>query len=114
MEKSNVTLRQKDISNGRMSLYLDFYPPILNNKNRYSRREFLKIYLFKKPKNQLQKNSNIENRHIAELIQMKRQNEISKKNIYTPFERDQLQMQAIGRESFIEYFKKLAQKKNRQ
>ncbi|QIH37339.1 site-specific integrase [Flavobacterium sp. Sr18] len=111
MEKSNVTLRQKDISNERISLYLDFYPPILNNNNRYTRREFLKIYLFKKPKNQLQKNSNIENRHIAELIQMKRQNEISKKNIYTSFEKDQLHIQAIGRESFLEYFNKLAQKK---
>lgn len=111
MEKSNVTLRQKDISNERVSLYLDFYPPVLNNRNRYTRREFLKIYLFKKPKNQLQKNSNIENRHIAELIQMKRQNEIRKKNIYTPFEREQLDIQAIGRESFLKYFKKLAQKK---
>ena len=56
MEKINVTLRQKEISNGRLSLYLDFYPPILNPKtNEYSRREFLKIYLFKKPKDQIQK-----------------------------------------------------------
>ena len=112
MEKSNVTLRQKDISKGRISLYLDFYPPILDtNSNEYSRREFLKIYLFKKPKNQIQKISNIENLHMAELIQARRQNEIIKKNVYSQFEKEQLQIQAIGRESFLKYFKRLGLKK---
>jgi integrase len=112
MEKSNVTLRQKELKNGRISLYLDFYPPILNTKkNKYTRRDFLKIYLFKKPKDQIQKISNIENRRTAELIQAKRQNEISKKNIYTQFEQEQLQTQAIGNESFLKFFKKLGQKK---
>lgn len=112
MEKSNVTLRQKELKNGRISLYLDFYPPILNTKkNKYTRRDFLKIYLFKKPKDQIQKISNIENRRTAELIQAKRQNEISKKNIYTQFEQEQLQIQAIGHESFLKFFKKLGNKK---
>ena len=30
MKKSNVTLRRQAISNGKVSLYLDFYPPIWN------------------------------------------------------------------------------------
>lgn len=112
MEKSNVTLRQKEITKGRVSLYLDFYPAILDTAtNEYTRREFLKIYLFKKPKDQIQKISNIENLRIAELIQVKRQNEISKKNIYTQFEKEQLQLQSIGNESFLKYFKKLGEKK---
>ena len=55
MTKSNVTLRQKELANDRISLYLDFYPPIYNvNKNEYTRREFLKIYLFKNAKNDTQ------------------------------------------------------------
>lgn len=112
MEKSNVTLRQKELKNGRISLYLDFYPPILDTKkNKYTRRDFLKIYLFKKPKDQIQKISNIENRRIAELIKIRRQNEISKENVYSQFEKEQLQIQAIGNESFLKYFKKLSQKK---
>lgn len=112
MEKSKVTLRQKELKNGRISLYLDFYPPILDTKkNKYTRRDFLKIYLFKKPKDQIQKISNIENRRTAELIQAKRQNEICKKNIYTKFEQEQLQIQAIGHESFLKFFKKLGHKK---
>lgn len=42
-----VTLRQKPISKGRQSLYLDFYPPIVNpDTNRLTRRYFLDLYLF--------------------------------------------------------------------
>lgn len=113
MGKSNVTLRKKTISKGRMSLYLDFYPPILNPKtNKLTRREFLKLYIFEKPKNQIQKISNVENIRTAELIQIKRQNEINKENIYFAFEQEQLKIQEIGKTSFLKYFRKLAGKKN--
>lgn len=112
MGNSNVTLRQKDLKNGKISLYLDFYPPIIDPKNdKYTRRDFLKIYLFKNPKDQVQKNSNIENRRTAELIMTRRQNEINKENVYNQFEKEQLQIQAVGIESFLTYFKKIAKKK---
>ncbi|WP_369618670.1 hypothetical protein [Flavobacterium sp. CFS9] len=63
----NVQLREKTISNGKISLYLDYYPPILNTETgQFTRRGFLKRYLFAKPSNQFQKHSNIENLHTAE------------------------------------------------
>ena len=112
MEKSNVTLRQKEIANEKISLYLDFYPPIFNSKtNEFTRREFLKIYLFKKPKDQVQKKSNIENLRAAELMQVQRQNEQNKQNVYSHFEKEQLELQKIGNFSFLEYLQKTAQKK---
>jgi site-specific recombinase XerD len=112
MKKSNVTLRQQVISKGKVSLYLDFYPPILNAEtNQYSRREFLKLYLFEKPKNQIQKMANIENLHTAELIQIRRQNELRKHDVYNEFEKERLEIQRIGRDSFLKYFKKLADRK---
>ncbi|WP_409415821.1 tyrosine-type recombinase/integrase [Flavobacterium sp. PS2] len=112
MKKSNVTLRQKAISNGRISLYLDFYPPILNTEtNQYIRREFLKLYLYDKPKNQIQKISNIENQHTAELIKIRRLNELRKEDVYSQFEKEQLELHKIGRGSFLKYFKKLSDKK---
>ncbi|MDR6845561.1 site-specific integrase [Flavobacterium granuli] len=112
MRKSNVTLRQKALSTGKISLYLDFYPPILNKKtNQYTRREFLKIYLYKKPKNQFQKNENVQNRNNAEMIYIRRQNELSKDQIYSTFEKEQLELQRIGLGSFLKYFKKLADKR---
>lgn len=112
MTKSNVTLRQKELASDRISLYLDYYPPIYNVKtNEYTRREFLKIYLFKNPKNQIQKNTNIQNLRTAELIQVQRQNEQNKQHIYSHFEREQLELQRIGEASFLDYFKQLSQKK---
>lgn len=112
MGKSIVTLRKKAISQGRMSLYLDFYPPVWDeNLNDFSRREFLKLYIYQKPADQYQKLANTENLHAAELIRLRRQNEINKSEIYSPFEKEQLQIQAKGNESFLKYYKKLGQKK---
>jgi len=56
-----VKLRQKEISKKRKSLYLDFYPPITSQKNgKPTRREFLKLYIFEKPKNLADKEHNKE------------------------------------------------------
>ena len=112
MKKGNVRLRKKLLANGKISLYLDFYPPILNiETNKYTRREFLKLYLFERPNNQIQKISNIENLHTAELIQIRRQNEMRKHDVYNEFEKEHLEIQRIGRGSFLNYFKNLADKK---
>lgn len=44
---TKVKLRQKPISNNRQAFYLDFYPPILHPETRkFTRREFLNMYLF--------------------------------------------------------------------
>lgn len=49
---TKVFLRKKEISGDRISLYLDFYPPIRNpHTNRLSRRESLGIYLYGHPSN---------------------------------------------------------------
>ncbi|MFB9075818.1 site-specific integrase [Flavobacterium procerum] len=112
MSKSIVTLRKKTISQGRMSLYLDFYPPVWNAAtNDYTRREFLKIYVYQKPVDQFQKMANTENLHTAELIRARRQNEINKTEIYSSFEKEQLKVLAVGRESFLQYYKNLGEKK---
>lgn len=112
MGKSIVTLRKKAISKGRMSLYLDFYPPVWDeNLNDFSRREFLKLYVYQKPADQYQKLANTENLHAAEMIRARRQNEINKSEIYSAFEKDQMQLQAKGNESFLKYYKMIGQKK---
>ena len=52
---TKVTLRQKKISKGRKSLYLDFYPPIPHPETgEPTRREFLGLYIFEKPKTEEQ------------------------------------------------------------
>ena len=43
---TKVTLRSKPINGNRESLFLDFYPAIINEKGKETRRQFLGLYLF--------------------------------------------------------------------
>ena len=65
MNRSNtctkVTVRQAKLKNGKISLYLDFYPAIRNPKTmKMTRREFLGIYIYASPKNQMESEFNKE------------------------------------------------------
>lgn len=45
-----VKLRQKKISNGRQSLYLDIYPPLFNPlTGKETRRDFLNLFVYENP-----------------------------------------------------------------
>ena len=69
----NVTVRTKKAANNMFSLYLDYYPSIINPKTgKESRREFLKLKIHQIPKSELQKSHNTETLHLAELIRAKR------------------------------------------
>lgn len=108
----NVTLRKKAISKGRQTLYLDFYPAIISPEtNELTRREFLKLYTYIRPRTPIEKISNDESLRTAELIKIRRQTELNKENIYSEFEKEQLLIKKIGSESFISYYKKQADKK---
>ncbi len=64
-----VTLRKRAISKGRLSLYLDYYPAIRNPYTmKLTRREFLGIYIYKKPRTELEKEYNREVLNKAEGI----------------------------------------------
>jgi len=100
-----VTLREKKISGGRKSLYLDFYPPIIQaDTGRPTRREFLGLYIFERPKTDSEKQQNKETRNLAEAIRAKRQIEIQS-GTYG------FHHQANKRKDFLAYFKELAEKR---
>lgn len=100
-----VTLRKKPMSKDRTSLYLDYYPPFLHpGTGKLTRREFLKIYIFDKPKTSLEKNHNQETMALAENVRAQRQLEIQ--NRHYGFISD-----SRRNESFLDYFKKVAAKK---
>ncbi len=137
-----ITLRQKDISKGRRSLYLDIYPPIPHPETgKQTRREFLGLYLYidkaelkkeisalkkqNKPYSRLEslykelkslspidKTHNIETLKIAENIRQKRENYYNKPEIYSQYEKEQLRIKELGERSFIDYFRKLAEKRH--
>ena len=108
-----MILRQKKITKGRKSLYLDFYPAIPHPKTgKATRREFLGLYIFEKIKSPIDKAHNTETLKIAESIRQKRENILNKPEIYNRYEIEQLKIKENGEKSFIEYFRNLVQKRN--
>jgi len=108
-----VTLRQKPISKGRLSLYLDFYPSIgIVGSDKKTRREFLGLYVMDKPSNPLQKQDKKQTLMLAEQIRQKRNNELNKPEVYTSFELEQLKAKEKGELSFIAYYEQQMEKRN--
>lgn len=76
-----VTLREKAINKGKVSLYLDFYPAIPHPETgKDTRREFLGLYLIDKPRTDLERQHNKETRLLAQNICAKRQLEVQAGN----------------------------------
>lgn len=108
-----VTLRKKPISGKRHSLYLDFYPAVINSENGVkTRREFLGLYIFDNTRNPLDKVHNTDTLNIAEQIRQKKESGFNKPEIYSTLEQQQINKNKKQDGDFIAYFKKLAEKKN--
>lgn len=66
-------LREKKLSGGKISLYIDYYPAVWNPYTKaYTRREFLKLYIIENPQNPFERKQNELNQEIAEKIYIKR------------------------------------------
>ena len=66
---TKVTLRRRPITQARESLYLDFYPPIrCKSTMKLVHKEYLGIYIFQKPQNEIQRDYNNEMLLKAEAI----------------------------------------------
>ena len=75
-----ITLRQQEIEGGKkVSLYLDFYPPILHPKTgKTTRRRFLKLYAWANPKNKEEKAHNKNVYDQATLLRMEAEQELER------------------------------------
>lgn len=143
-----VFLRQKPIRGNRLSLYLDFYPPIEKNGKK-TRREFLNLFLYgetefqeqlytddngtkqkrlvpvlngnHKPKKinlePIYKQHNKEILQLAEQIRQKRDKQLNGNQALTELEKNMLEKDARervrGEQNFVEYFKRLADKRKK-
>jgi hypothetical protein len=66
-------LRRKKLTSGRDSLYIDYYPQVWNPQTKkYTRREFLKLYVHTHPVTPLEIQENKLYTEIAEKIYIKR------------------------------------------
>ncbi len=110
-----VKLRTKPISGDRKSLYLDFYPAIIDfETGELTRRKFLGLYLFDKANTPIDKQHNKETLLLAEKIRQKRDNELNKPEIYSELEKkfyNEHQAAKIkGEKCFVEFFRMLSDK----
>ena len=56
MKCVKVSLRKRELPSGKITLYLDYYPPIRDvSTNKCHRHEYLGIYLLKSPKTRAEK-----------------------------------------------------------
>lgn len=102
---TKVTLRQKPISGGRHTLYLDYYPEIIDPETgKPTRREFLKMYIYDKAKTPIDKKHNKETLELAENIKAKRQLEIQQEDFG-------FLSSTKKKADFIAYFASLADKR---
>ncbi len=103
---SNVYLRKRDLSGNRESLYLQFYPPLRDPETmKLKYKEYLGIYVFKKPQDQIEVIHNRNMMETARAIQSKRILSIVNDE-YGLFNKERLN------EDFLEYFARICRRKN--
>ncbi|MCC8177155.1 MAG: site-specific integrase [Bacteroidales bacterium] len=74
---TKVSLLKRPYPSGRIALYLDFYPAVRNPHNgRLSRREYLGIYLYANPRNEMERRFNREMLEKGEAIRCNRFTEL--------------------------------------
>lgn len=77
MKAVKVTLRKRLLPSGKITLYLDYYPPLRDPVNKQLvRHEYLGIYLVNKPRFAIEKEANKEKIRQAEAIRSERELEI--------------------------------------
>lgn len=99
-----IKVRTKELADGRLSLYLDYYPAVKQANGQLTRREFLNRHLFKKPKNETEKRMNIENLHFAEGLRLKREKGILN-------EIDDIFNSSNKNVDFLQFFQKLTEER---
>lgn len=102
MGNTKVTLRQRSVSKGQKSLYLDFYPPVRDPQTmRMTRWENLGIYVYETPQTGWQKKFNKEMLDKAEVIRCMRVTSIINEE-YGFLDKRQ------SKEDFLEYYQRIA------
>lgn len=101
-----VSLLRRPIKNGRISLYLDFYPAIRNPETmKMTRRECLGIYIYAKPCNEMQYDFNCQMLEKAEAIRCRRVTSLINEKF------DFLDHDRMNGD-FLAYFKKICRRKS--
>lgn len=98
-------LRKANLKSNRFSIYIDYYPPVWNpHSNKYTRREYLNLYLYKNPADALQRQENALSKEVAWMIYIKRMKSLML-DVHGIFNKDILEG------DFYQYFQNLIDSK---
>jgi len=104
---ASVTLRKRILRTGRQSLILDYYPPFINAKTGKAQRFVtMKLYLYNKPENDLQRRHNKETLITAQTVCAQRQIELQNKRFGIVSEQER-------NASFTAIFREVARKRQK-
>ena len=104
---TSVYVRQRKGADGKLHLYLDYYPALFNPITRKTRKhESLKMYIYENPKDDVEKNYNQETLRLAEAVRCKRSLAIMKGEL------DFIE-ESFAKSDFLEFFTTLAQNRNK-
>lgn len=98
-----VTIRYKQLVEGRKRIYLDYYPSIKHpDTGKPTRREFLDLYIYEKPQNKMEREHNSNTNNLALTVCAQRQISIQQ-------EQYGFLSNLVGNQCFVEYFLQLAE-----
>jgi len=96
-----VSLLTKKLKDSKLSLYLSYYPYVINSETGVkTRREFLRLYPFENPRNKVERKENDKIHKLADIIFSKRKTQLFNKE-YGFAENVKLKV------NFIEFFRKI-------
>ena len=103
---TSVYIRKRKGADGKLHLYLDYYPALFNPITRTTRKhESLKMYIYNDPKDDVERNYNQETLRLAEAVRCKRSIAIMKGEL------DFIE-ESFAKSDFLEFFSKLAERHN--
>ena len=103
---TSVYVRKRKGADGKLHLYLDYYPALFNPITRTTRKhESLKMYIYDDPKDDVERNYNQETLRLAEAVRCKRSIAIMKGEL------DFIE-ESFAKSDFLEFFSKLAERHN--
>lgn len=106
--RTKVTIKQKPLSEGRESLYLNFAPKFINPRtSKEIRKLYLKVFIYTKAKTPKEKSDNKEALKFAEGMRQNFETQANKFEIYNVLELEVLKEIEKEKENFIDFFEKV-------
>lgn len=114
MQAFKVKLRSNKIKAGRISYFLDIYPPMPDPKDpsKTTRRSFLNIHAKEKPRTHVEKVEKENGQRIAGQLRLNLQNELNKQFLYTEIEKKELQNVHDRQDSFLDFYQERIKNKS--